>query len=171
MEPEDQPEPMDCYARKLPGEPYFTLLARDPAAPLAVLDWLAHRKQEDKMTPEERDYAFKLADAMTEWRLANQGAWQAQGELPLAPPPRPVVFGDTVMRVALVPDADPSNPVALTANFEGEDKVIADAKLVKGRLEIAFTDGFGKSRSLQLSPAEYLLLLLYGSRFFGELAK
>ena len=91
--------------------------------------------------------------------------------LPLAPPERPLILGDTSCRIALIRDEDPEHPIALDVDFTGEDAIVAQSKLVKGRMEIAFTSGFGRSRSIQLSPAEFMLVLAYGDRFFQELPR
>lgn len=91
--------------------------------------------------------------------------------LPLAPPERPMIFSDTVVRMTLILDAAPDKPIALELDFEGEDKVASAAKLVEGRMEIALTDGFGRSRSISLSPAEFLLIHAYGDRFFKMLPR
>lgn len=32
-----------CMAKALPGEMTFVLLGRDPAAPMAIMDWVRHR--------------------------------------------------------------------------------------------------------------------------------
>lgn len=91
--------------------------------------------------------------------------------LPLAPPDRPLMLGDTSCRIALVREDDPQHPIALDLDFTGEDAIVAQSKLVKGHVEIAFTSGFGRSRSIQLSPAEFMLVLAYGDRFFQELPR
>lgn len=91
--------------------------------------------------------------------------------LPLAPPARPDLFGDMRVRIAFFHDDRPDVPVALELDFNGEDQVMAAAKLAPGRIEMSFINGFGRTRTLQLSPAEYLLVLRYGERFFSQLPR
>lgn len=91
--------------------------------------------------------------------------------LPLAAPARPLILGDTAVRIALVRDDAPEKPVALELNFAGEDALVAASRLVPGRIEIALTSGFGRTRQIQLSPAEFMLILAYGDRFFQELPR
>lgn len=99
--------------------------------------------------------------------------WVQDSKLPteLAPPPRPDILGDLAVRIAWRPEANPETVIALDLNFEQEDAIIAQSKLCPGVIEIALTSGFGKSRTLQLSPAEFLLILAYGDRFFQELPR
>jgi hypothetical protein len=78
----NNPGAYDCYANALPDEPMFILLARDPSAPSKVRAWAydrenaihhGHRPESDRAMVVE---ARRCADAMTAWRLANDGAWR-----------------------------------------------------------------------------------------------
>ncbi len=88
MPTKQNPGERDCYARALPDEPYFVLLARDPSAPFLVRDWAETRNDqiEVRAKPESDrpmvQEAIALADAMTAWRVANDGKWRE--------PPAPV---------------------------------------------------------------------------------
>jgi hypothetical protein len=44
MGTKNEPGKFDCYANAEPDEPMFVLLARDPAAPRAILEWIKVRK-------------------------------------------------------------------------------------------------------------------------------
>lgn len=74
---------MGCYERKLPGEPHFTLLGRDPKAPNYVEAWADDREYDiGQGTRPEADRvhvneARLLAKEMREWRAANDGKWRA----------------------------------------------------------------------------------------------
>lgn len=64
-----------CYEAALPDEPFFTILARDPAAPATLEFWAAERIRKDKNhTEEDRS---RISEAMTErlemadWRQKN----------------------------------------------------------------------------------------------------
>lgn len=60
-----------CFQKAEDDEPLFTLLARDPAAPLLVRDWARHAVTMGQ--PQERiDEALQCADAMDEWRNRNR---------------------------------------------------------------------------------------------------
>lgn len=91
--------------------------------------------------------------------------------LPLAPPPSPTILADTTARIALIRDDDPAHPVAMEVDFTGEDAIMANAALIPGRMEITLTNGFARTRTLQLSPAEFMLIMMYGDRFFAELPR
>lgn len=91
--------------------------------------------------------------------------------LPLAPPERPMMLKDTVARIAFIRDDQPDKPIAMELDFTGEDAIMAQAALLPGRVEIALSNGFGRVRQLQLSPAEFMLVMMYGDRFFAELPR
>ena len=55
------------------GEPTFTLLARDPMAPLLVRLWAAQKWQE-QADPGAVEQARHCADAMTAWRRDREAA-------------------------------------------------------------------------------------------------
>lgn len=92
--------------------------------------------------------------------------------LPLAPPPSPTILADTTVRIALIREDDPLHPVAMEVDFTGEDAIMANAALIPdARMEITLTSGFNRTRTLQLSPAEFMLIVMYGDRFFAELPR
>lgn len=92
------PAPNDCYARALPDEPMFVLLARDPEAPAAVEAWAVRREavallRDGVLSEAERalvDEARACAHSMREWREANHPRWRGaefvQGGEPVGPP-------------------------------------------------------------------------------------
>jgi hypothetical protein len=58
-----------------PDEPFFLLLARDPAAPGLVRRWAAHRGAEGASwgaSQAQIDEALACADAMEAWREAHR---------------------------------------------------------------------------------------------------
>lgn len=72
----------DCYHRALPGEPCFTMLARDPEFYHFVMRWAEQREldvrcgerpSEDMELVEE---ARRLAQRGSMWRRHNLGAWR-----------------------------------------------------------------------------------------------
>jgi hypothetical protein len=71
------PSPHDCYARALPDEPIFTLIARDRGAAECVRQWARERLADIAIgaRPEsDRDQvaeAYECARAMEAWRAAN----------------------------------------------------------------------------------------------------
>lgn len=91
--------------------------------------------------------------------------------LPLAPPVRPTMLKDTTARIAFIRDDQPDKPIAMEVDFTGEDAIMAQAALLPGRMEITLSNGFGRVRTLQLSPAEFMLVMMYGDRFFAELPR
>jgi hypothetical protein len=66
----NNPSLYDCYAKALPDEPMFILLARDPIAPDLIRQWAEQRLEEGE-DREKVDEAFACADAMDKWRVAN----------------------------------------------------------------------------------------------------
>lgn len=71
MGTKENPGKYDCYADAKSDEPLFTLLARDPLAPILVSLWAALREQggEDlKKVTEARSCAV----AMVRWRRQQQ---------------------------------------------------------------------------------------------------
>lgn len=55
----------------LPGEPSFTLRAKDPNAPWVVRQW-AFRAQESGTPQEQIDAALLTAEEMEEWARTNR---------------------------------------------------------------------------------------------------
>jgi len=86
MGTKDQPGMFDCHAVALPDEPTFTLLARDPSAPLLVQIWAALRAQaiEQGQRPvsetEQTEEAMRVAVRMATWRQINPPKrWRGEG--------------------------------------------------------------------------------------------
>ena len=85
-------ETSDCYLKAIPGEPRFTLLARDPSAPIAIHAWVKERrthliKNSDNIDPKEEKEEFRklqeadeIANEMIEWRMENEGKWRIPTE-------------------------------------------------------------------------------------------
>src|ERR1700739_3675802 len=71
------PDPMDCYIRALPGEPTFTLLARDESAAHWVSQWAYERSRaisRGEAPESDREVvanAQKIARDMRRWRSDN----------------------------------------------------------------------------------------------------
>lgn len=63
-------DPRSCLSRAQSHEWVFTLLARDPAAPIAILAWVEARIKLGKNTREDQQIkeALVTADAMTAQR-------------------------------------------------------------------------------------------------------
>lgn len=75
MSTKNNPGAFRCYEAALPDEPFFTILARDPAGPATLRFWADARKQLGKVdSPDDLD---RIADArrdageMERWRTAN----------------------------------------------------------------------------------------------------
>lgn len=62
------PGAFDCYAKALPDEPFFVLLARDVTAPMVVIEWT---RENPSLAPEKRNEAMDCAAAMMRWRNRN----------------------------------------------------------------------------------------------------
>lgn len=83
------PGKYDCYANALPDEPMFILLGRDPDAPRLIDEWAlgrAHRISTGDRPYEDTamvDEAYACAEAMREWRKANDGKWREPREIDL----------------------------------------------------------------------------------------
>lgn len=65
-----QPGQFDCYSKAEPDEPLFTLLARDPLAPILVQLWADMRAMHCG-NPEKIQEAVEVATRMEEWREAH----------------------------------------------------------------------------------------------------
>ena len=78
MGTKNNPGKFDCYANAGPDEPMFHLLARDPAAPDAILRWIECREElirSGKKPASDRNMlaeARECAAAMIEWRKKNR---------------------------------------------------------------------------------------------------
>lgn len=80
MGTKNNPGKFDCYGNADPDEPMFILLARDIAAPAAILRWIECREEmirsgekpssDRNMCEEARDCVNK----MVAWRKANRPA-------------------------------------------------------------------------------------------------
>jgi hypothetical protein len=81
METKANPNPLGCYARALPHEPMFILLARDPVAPAVIRLW-AERRMEGRLDGQpgtESDQivdALNSAEAFEAWRIEHDGEWR-----------------------------------------------------------------------------------------------
>jgi len=73
MGTKDSPGRYDCYAKAEPDEPIFTLLARDPLAPLLVRLWadLQHRHTNNPTDNSGGKVieAYNIAEQMDFWRM------------------------------------------------------------------------------------------------------
>lgn len=65
------PGEFDCYAKALPDEPLFTLLARDKRAPGLIWLWAALTEM-DGTEPEKAMEARQLVDDMIAWQAAHK---------------------------------------------------------------------------------------------------
>ena len=78
MGTKNNPGQFDCYANAEPDEPLFTLLARDPAAPDAILEWIRTRREMIALGEKPGsdwpviDEALVLVDEMRAWRRKNR---------------------------------------------------------------------------------------------------
>src|SRR5271167_4124368 len=72
MGTKNNPGKFDAHAKAEPDEPTFTLLARDPMAPVLIRMWAAQRWAEHD-DPEKIAEARACADAMDRWR-AQRGS-------------------------------------------------------------------------------------------------
>lgn len=82
MGTKNDPGQFDCYAKALPDEPMFVLLARDPNFYEDVYKWAmrrglaidcGERPQEDGAMVNE---AIRCANAGQLWRRQNNGIWR-----------------------------------------------------------------------------------------------
>lgn len=82
MGTKNDPGEFDCYAKALPDEPTFTLLARDPQFYQRVNDWADQREHEiecglrpgrDRRMVHEARQCAALGRA---WRRMNDGKWR-----------------------------------------------------------------------------------------------
>jgi hypothetical protein len=100
---------------------------------------------------------------------------EEQAELPLAAPARPLLLNNTTLRLTFRPEALDSDkePLPVALEFEADAVTVASisAKLQRGSVQIDFVNGFGRTRTLQLSPAELMLLLTQSDRFINELPR
>jgi hypothetical protein len=75
-------QPTDCYHRKLPGEPHFTLLARDPMFAAMVRQWADYRGQLiacGELPESDREQVLNarlIAAQGIEWRYRHNGEWR-----------------------------------------------------------------------------------------------
>lgn len=75
------PNPNGCFARALPHEPMFILLARDQAAPEVIRHWAAQRQlmvlDGDLASHSEQIVdAMDSADTFERWRAEHDGEWR-----------------------------------------------------------------------------------------------
>ena len=71
-----------CMAKAIDGEMTFVLLARDPAAPMAIMDWVRHRVAIGKNSPHDPQVieALKCAEIMQAERADIRKTLEAIGE-------------------------------------------------------------------------------------------
>jgi len=67
-----------CYARALPDEPMFILLARDISAPGAIRAWADLRLKMPKAEADlsQIEEALATADSFEHWRIDHDGEWR-----------------------------------------------------------------------------------------------
>lgn len=83
MESKLNPNPQGCLAKALPDEPFFVLLARDCCAQDAIRFWADQRAQlgvegDRRQDAEQLTEALETAEAMEQWREANEGRWRGE---------------------------------------------------------------------------------------------
>lgn len=75
MATKNNPGAFRCYEAALPDEPFFTILARDPAAPATLEFWAAERIKRDKNhTQDDKERIVEALDDakdMMDWREKN----------------------------------------------------------------------------------------------------
>lgn len=75
MSTKNNPGAFRCYEAALPDEPFFTILARDPAGPATLRFWADERerlgKTDDPDDMDRIDDARRDAELMQDWREAN----------------------------------------------------------------------------------------------------
>lgn len=92
-----------CFAKALPDEPMFVLLARDRQAPDLVWQWAQTRLDQLRDGLRSMDdlpqvmEAFACAAAMKKWREANDGKWRGEAGIEkqiarLTPAERAILF-------------------------------------------------------------------------------
>lgn len=67
MGTKNNPGKFDCYEKAERDEPMFVLLGRDPAASMAVLFWIAVRRQLRLGGDEKNEEAMTCAHALEAW--------------------------------------------------------------------------------------------------------
>lgn len=83
MGTKNNPGNFDCYAKALDHEPMFTLLARDPTAPMVIRRWVSMRHDMiDKGLAPPTDInmceeALQCAANMEKWRIEHEGEWRS----------------------------------------------------------------------------------------------
>lgn len=94
-------------------------------------------------------------------------------KLPLHLQP-PKIFGDINIRITLRPndepkEGEPEKLLALGNTIDSSQLAVVNAKLKSGTIEISITNGFGRQRTMVVSPAELLFLLGQAQKFVEEL--
>lgn len=111
MGTKEKPGEFNCYAKALPDEPLFILLARDPIAPSVVEHWADRRARQIKHGTAEKDDLIKVKEAdmiaqdMRDWRATANEKWKA----PQAIPPFLPVSGDALTGDAVTADQFATN--------------------------------------------------------------
>jgi hypothetical protein len=108
----------------MPDEPVFTLMARDPHAPLLVVEWAGMREaaiergERPESDREAVNEAREAALRMIAWRQANDGAWRQQN------PELPGIPEGAKYRVAPMPQQEPVHPFVFTRQRWPGDPVL-----------------------------------------------
>lgn len=84
MATKTNPGAFRCYEAALPDEPFFTILARDPAAPATLRFWTEERVRQNKCASKEDTdrlgEARRDAEHMAVWRAKQLAAAEETGE-------------------------------------------------------------------------------------------
>jgi hypothetical protein len=85
METKANPNPNGCYARALPDEGMFIILARDVAGPNTIRAWAEFRLNMPSADADlgQIQEALATADSFENWRIDHDGEWR--GHLPHLP--------------------------------------------------------------------------------------
>lgn len=118
MSTKNNPGAFRCYEAALPDEPFFTILARDPAGPATLRFWAQQREYLGKTeTADDRDRiadAQRDAEEMQTWRSANLDPF---GD---GPTWRGVTISDNELGPVRV---EPDNTVYVYAERDGDEAV------------------------------------------------
>ena len=125
MATKNNPGAFLCYQAALPDEPFFTILARDPAGPATLEFWARERVKQDKN--HSTDDKARIAEAIDEasdmavWRATMVAHAAETGEEPVWRVPRQIVDdGQPVRSIETYEKADGTSPsgYALHAKLE-----------------------------------------------------
>ena len=71
MSTKNKPSENDCYEKAMDDEPMFTLLARDPVAPILISMWIKMRLLLNNIDESQHLEALTIINDMTEWRKSR----------------------------------------------------------------------------------------------------